>query len=309
MADFCLYTLGCGSAKPSLAHNPSSTVMSVNGSLFMFDCGEGAQKMMQKMRLSFSRLNHIFLTHLHGDHIFGLPGLIGSMGLMNRAGGITIHTFAEGEKQLRQIFDYFCRDLSYKIEFNVIRPEEAVIYDDRHLSIRTVPLRHRVPTVGFVVEEKPGLPHINKALTDFHAVPVSKLQSIKRGEDYVKPDGTVVPASVLTTPATPPVSYAHISDTSYLPQIAEKIGNVDLLFHETTYLDGDEADAKKRGHSTARQAALIARSAGAKQLLTGHYSSRYAGKEHLFLEQAQEVFPDTILNREGLVLPIRHHHS
>lgn len=304
MAEFCLYTLGCGSAKPSLAHNPSSTVISVNGSLFMFDCGEGAQKMMQKMRLSFSRLNHIFLTHLHGDHVFGLPGLIGSMGLMKRAGGITIHTFAEGEKQFRQIFDYFCRDLPYKVEFNVIKTEEAVIYEDRHLTIRTIPLRHRVPTVGYVIEEKPHLPHINKALTDFHGVPLSMLQRIKEGEDFVKPDGTVVPASMLTTPASPSVSYAHISDTSYVPGIAEKIGPVDLLFHETTYLDRDEADAKKRGHSTARQAAMVARDSGAKQLLTGHYSSRYAGEEHLFLEQAREVFPDTILNREGLILPI-----
>lgn len=304
MAEFKLYTLGCGSAKPTPAHNPSSTVVSVNGSLYMFDCGEGAQKMMQRMHLSFSRLNHIFLTHLHGDHVFGLPGLIGSMGLMQRSGGITIHTFPEGVKIIGEILDFFCRDMPFQVGFNVIKPEEAVIYEDKHLTVRTLPLRHRVPDVGFIMEEKPHLRHINKEMTDFHQVPVAMMQRIKEGEPFVRPDGRVIPAEMLTTQPTPSVSYAHISDTSYLPDIAQKIGPVDLLFHETTYLDADEADAKKRGHSTARQAAMIARDAGAKRLLTGHYSSRYAGQEQLFLQQAQEVFPDTILNHEGLVLKI-----
>lgn len=304
MADFKLYTLGCGSAKPTLAHNPSSSVLSVNGSLFMFDCGEGAQQMMQKMRLSFSRLNHIFITHLHGDHVFGLPGLIGTMGLMQKAGGITIHTFADGEKILREIIDYFCRDLSFEVRFNVIRPEEAIIYEDKRLTIRTVPLKHRLPAVGYIVEEKPKPLHINKEMTDFHGVPVAMLKDIKEGKPFVKPDGTVIPASMLTTPPSPSVSYAHISDTAYIPELASKIGPVDLLFHETTYLDGDEKDAKERGHSTARQAAILARDAWAKALLTGHYSSRYAGQEHLFLEQAREEFPNVILNREGLILPI-----
>lgn len=304
MAEFKLYTLGCGSAKPTPAHNPSSTVMSVNGSLFMFDCGEGAQKMMQRLHLSFSRLNHIFITHLHGDHVFGLPGLIGSMGLMQRSGGVTIHTFPEGVKIIREILDFFCRDMPFNVEFNEIRPEEAVIYEDRHLTVRTLPLRHRVPAVGYVVEEKPRERHINKAMTDFHQVPVAMLRRIKQGEPFVKPDGTIIPVEMLTTPPTPAVSYAHISDTSYIPGLAQKIGPVDLLFHETTYLDAEEADAKKRGHSTARQAAMVARDAGAKQLLTGHYSSRYAGQENLFVEQAREIFPETILNREGLILKL-----
>lgn len=304
MADFKLFTLGCGSAKPSISHNPSSTVLSVNGSLFMFDCGEGAQKMMQKMHLSFARLNHIFLTHLHGDHVFGLPGLIGSMGMSNKTGGITIHTFEEGEKILRQIFDYFCREMPFKIEFNVIRPEEAVIYEDRHISIRTIPLHHRVPTVGYVMEQKPLLPHIRKDMIEFHNVPVSQIKDIKEGKPFIKPDGTVLPSSMFTIAPTPSVSYAHISDTAYFPELASKIGPVDLLFHETTYLDGDEKDAFQRGHSTARQAATVAKEAGAKCLLTGHYSSRYNGKEHFFLEEAKEVFPNTILNHEGLILPI-----
>lgn len=268
----------------------------------MFDCGEGAQKQMQKMRLNFNRLNHIFLTHLHGDHVFGLPGLIGSMGMMQRTGGLTIHTFAEGEKILKQILNYFCRDMPFEVKFNVISPAEGIIYDDKSLTVRTIPLRHRINTVGFVMEEKPKLRHIDPKMTEYHGIPRTMLRSIKEGHPYVKPDGSVIPAEMLTTPASPSSSYAHISDTAYMPSLAEKIGPVDLLLHETTYLDGDEAKAQQRGHSTARQAAAVARDAGAKRLLTGHYSSHCHGKEHLFKEQAMEVFPNVVLNREGLVL-------
>lgn len=303
MSDFTLFTLGCGSAKPSLQHQPSSSIINIKGSLLMMDCGEGAQLAMQKMRLNFSRLNHIFITHLHGDHVFGLPGLIGTLGLMQREGGLTIHTFAEGEKIISKILDFFCRDMPFKVEFNIIRPEEAVIYEDSSISVRTIPLRHRIATVGYIVEEKPKLRHINRAMCDFHGVPIYKFNAIKAGEPFIKPDGTVVPAEHLTTSATPSISYAHISDTAYKPEIAEKIGPVDLLMHETTYLDGDEDIARSRGHSTARQAAMIARLCGAKRLLTGHYSSRYKDM-NLFLQQAQEVFPGTILNKEGLKIEL-----
>lgn len=306
MATITLTTLGCGSAMPTSHHNPSASILTVNGSHFMFDCGEGAQQMMKRMRLSFQRLNHIFLTHLHGDHVFGLPGLVSSMAMMECKGGITIHTFAEGERVLRPFIDYFSRDMPFRIDFNVIRPEEAVVYEDKNLKIRTIPLRHRLPAVGYVVEEKPRLPHIDKAMTDFHGVPLSQMRLIKEGAPFVKPDGTVIPAAMLTKPATPSVSYAHISDTAYMPSLAEKTGPVDLLFHETTYLDEDEASAAKRGHSTARQAAKVALDAGAKVLLTGHYSSRYAGREHMFAEQAREVFPNVILNKEGLTLDLNH---
>lgn len=304
MATFTLTTLGCGSAKPNTLHNPSSSVLSINGSHFMFDCGEGAQKQMMRCKLSFARLNHIFITHLHGDHIFGLPGLIGSMGLMRCSGGLTIHTFTEGEKVLRPFIDHFCRDMPFSIEYDLIRPIEAVVYEDKNITIRTIPLRHRIDTVGYVVEEKPHLPHIDRAMAEFHKVPLSMMRAIKEGEPFIKEDGTIIPAKMLTTPATPSVSYAHISDTAYMPSLAEKIGAVDLLFHETTYLDADESVATKRGHSTARQAAKVARDSGAKCLLTGHYSSRYIKQEELFVSQAREIFPNTLLNREGLRLTL-----
>ena len=299
MTDFTVHTLGCGSAKPSLRHQPSCTVVEHRGSLYMIDCGEGAQLAFTKQRLSFSKLRHIFLTHLHGDHVLGLPGLVSTLALTGNGGELTIHTFEEGARQLKQMIDYFCRDTPFKLNFNIIKPEEKVILDTKSLTVRTIPLNHRVPTVGYVFEEKPKQRHINPEMTNYHQVPVVMMKRIKAGEDYVKPDGTVIPNSWLTTDADPSLSYAHISDTAYMPEIAEKIGPVDLLFHETTYLNDREADAIERRHSTARQAAMVARDAKAKRLLTGHYSSRY-NDDFLFLKEAQEVFPDVILNTEGL---------
>ena len=272
----------------------------------MIDCGEGAQRTFQLHRLKTSRLAHIFLTHLHGDHVFGLPGLIGTLGLQQEGGSITIHTFKDGAEILTRILDYFSRDLPFEVKFNILDPtKEEVAYEDHALRVRTIPLDHRVPAVGYVFEEKPGLRHINREMTDFHGVPVSMLNRIRNGEDFTRADGKVIKNELLTTPPTPPRSYAHISDTAYMPGLAEKIGPVDLLLHETTYLEANAADAAKRGHSTARQAGMVARDAGAKALLTSHYSSRYYKDESGFVKEASEVFEGPVyLNNEKLVLEI-----
>lgn len=270
----------------------------------MVDCGEGAQLAFMRQKLSFSRLQHIFLTHLHGDHVFGLPGLIGTLALNGTGGHITIHTFEDGRQQLKAIIDYFCRDTPFDIRFNVIKPEEAVILETKSLTVRTIPLRHRVPTVGFVFEEKTGERHIKADMAKYHEVPLAFMKSLKTGEDFIRPDGTVIPNGWLTTPPTPPLSYAHMSDTAYMPDLAEKIGPVDLLFHETTYLEEHRPMAAPRGHSTAREAAAVARDCGAKALLTGHYSSRYRDDTQ-FLKEASEIFPNVILNNEGVITSLR----
>lgn len=300
MNTFDIHTLGCGSAKPSLRHNPSCTVIDHRGTLYMIDCGEGAQLEFQRHHLKFSRLRHIFITHLHGDHVLGLPGLLSTLQLSGVGGIITIHTFEEGRKILSEIIDFFARDLPFQLEFNIIRPEEKTILETPALSVRTLPLRHRIPTVGFIFEEKPNPRHIIRDMIDFHRIPYYMINAIKAGQDFVKPDGTVVPNDRLTTPADPARSYAHISDTIYMPSLAPKIGPVDILFHETTYLETNADLARQRFHSTARQAAMVARDAGARKLLTGHYSSRYDNEKD-FLDEAKEVFPEVILNQEGLV--------
>ena len=304
METFDIHILGCGSAKPSPSHNPSSTVVNFRENLFMVDCGEGAQKEFQRQRLKFSRLNHIFLTHLHGDHVFGLPGLIGTLALSGQEGDITIHTFEDGKRILTSVFDYFNRGLPIEVKFNVIRPEEAVVFENASLKVRTVPLRHKLPAVGYIFEEKPRLRHIDRAMCDYHGVPVWAFNAIKAGEDFIKPDGTVIPNEMLTKEPERARSYAHISDTAYMPDLADKIRGVDLLFHETTYLSDNLAMAKERGHSTAAQAAKVALDAGAGRLLCGHYSSRYKSEE-LFRREAEAIFPNVVLAREGLRIPVR----
>lgn len=301
MSDFSIHTLGCGSAKPTLRHNPSSTVIDYRGNLFMIDCGEGTQVAFMRQRLNFSRLRHIFITHAHGDHVLGLPGLISTLGLGGQGGRLTIHTLEPGYRFLTTVLSCFDDDLTFKIDYDVIRPEEAVIMETPSLTVRTIPLQHRVPTVGFVFEEKPKPRHLLGDMLDFHNVPVAVRPDLKWGADFVKPDGTVIPNARLTTDPSPSLSYAHISDTRYIPSIAEKIGPVDLLFHETTYLEESKSLAKKYFHSTAIQAATVTRDAGAKALLTGHYSARYPDCEEKFKEEAETVFPNVILNREGLV--------
>lgn len=303
MSTFKIHTLGCGSAKPTLRHQPSSTVVEHRENLFMIDCGEGAQLAFQRQRLKFSRLRHIFLTHLHGDHVLGLPGLISTLGLGGAGGQLTIHTFAEGKKIMQKILNFFARELPFQVDYNVIEPAEGIILDTPSLTVRTIPLQHRVPTVGFVFEEKEKLRHIRRDMIDFHQIPNFRIRAIKEGEDFIKPDGTVVANEILTSAPTPSLSYAHMSDTAYMPELAEKIGPVDLLFHETTYVEQHLAEAAPRGHSTARQAAMVARDARAKALLTGHYSSRY-NDDTIFLDEAKEIFPNVILNREGLITPL-----
>ncbi len=301
MSTFTLHTLGCGSAKPTVRHNPSCTVLDIRGTLYMIDCGEGAQKMMQVMGLKFNRLRHIFLTHLHGDHFLGLPGLLESLNLCGCEGTVTIHTFRQGIEFLHDYFRLMGHEMSYTIEYHEIMPSSGVILENNAVRVSTVPLRHKVPTAGYLFEEQPGKPHLIREMADFHQVPLRERQAIVAGADYVKPDGTVVPNSVLTHPADPSVRYAHISDTSYIPSLGERIGAVDLLLHESTYLEMDGKSAKERGHSTARQAALVAKQAGAGRLLLTHYSSRYHD-ETVLLNEAKEVFDNTILNHERLVI-------
>lgn len=303
MSDFRIITLGCGSAKPTLRHQPSSTIVDYRGNLFMVDCGEGAQTAFQRARLKFARLGHIFLTHLHGDHVLGLPGLVSTLALGNTGGSLTIHTFADGADILSKIFGFFARELPFEVRFNIITPDERVIYETSALRVRAIPLEHRVPTVGFIFEEKQKPRHINRPMTDFHGVPHSWMNRIKAGDDFIKPDGTVIPNEMLTSAPDPSRSYAHISDTAYMPGLASKLGHPNLLFHETTYLEENREEAQNRFHSTARQAAEVARDCHAKALLTGHYSSRYKNDTD-FAKEAGEIFPNVILNREGLVTEI-----
>ena len=279
MANFQVNILGCGSATPSYRHMPACQVIDFRDRLMMIDCGEGAQLQMMRQHLKFSRLSHVFISHLHGDHFLGLPGLLSTLSLHEKSGSVTIHTFAEGADILQRILAVFCRDASYEIKYNIIRPERAVIFEDHALTVETFPLYHRVPCVGFRFSEKPKQRHLRGDMIRFFNVPVSRLEAIRNGEDFVTPDGTVIANERLTTPASPSVSYAYCSDTAYNPVVADDVRGVDVLYHESTYADDNAPKAAPRGHSTAREAGRIAAAAGAGKLILGHYSKAYDSDE------------------------------
>ena len=300
MEKFEVNILGCGSALPTTRHFASSQVVNIREKLFMIDCGEGAQLQLRRSKLKFSRLNHIFISHLHGDHCFGLMGLISTFGLLGRTATLHIYAHQELEKLLKPQLDFFCQGMTYTVEFHTIDPSKAAtIYEDRSVTIRTIPLRHRIPTCGFLFQEKQTPNHIIRDMVDFYQIPVFELNRIKNGEDYITPDGTVVPNHRLTIPSAPARSYAYCSDTIFLKSIVPQIKGVDLLFHEGTFAQSEAARAKETFHTTAMQAAEIARDAEVKQLLIGHFSARYED-ESILLKEAQSVFPATLLAKENL---------
>lgn len=282
---------------------PACQVIDFRDRLFMIDCGEGAQLQMMKQHLKFSRLSHIFISHLHGDHFLGLPGLLSTLALHEKGGTLTIHTFAEGARILREIMAVFCRETSFEICYNIITPERAVIYEDHALTVETFPLYHRVPCVGFKFSEKPKPRHLLGDMIRFFNIPVSRLEDIRQGADYVTPDGAVITNDRLTMPADPAVSYAYCSDTMYNPAVADDVRGVDVLYHESTYADDFAEKAAPRGHSTAREAGRIAAAAGVGRLVLGHYSKAYDSDEP-FLRDASEEFPNVIAAREGLKIDL-----
>ena len=304
MEKFEVNILGCGSALPTTRHFSSSQVVNIREKLFMVDCGEGAQLQLRRSKLKFTRLNHIFISHLHGDHCFGLLGLISTFGLLGRTATLHIYAHPELERLLTPHLEFFCKGMTYDVAFHSIDTSKAeVIYEDRSVTISTIPLKHRIPSCGFLFHEKKTPNHIIREMVDFYKVPVFELNRIKNGEDYVTPDGTVVPNHRLTTPSDEPRSYAYCSDTICLPNIVEQIKGVDLLFHEATFLQADAARAKETFHTTAQQAAEIANNAMAKQLVIGHFSARYED-ESLLLEEAQQIFPNTVLAKENLKITL-----
>ncbi len=304
METFDLHILGCGSALPTTRHFPTSQVVNVRDKLFMIDCGEGAQMQFRKSRLKFTRLNHIFISHLHGDHCFGLPGLISTFGLLGRTAELCIHAHPDMAKFLTPVLQNFCQRLPYKVTLIPFETKQSeIVYEDRSLTVTTIPLRHRVPCCGFLFEEKSGPNHIIRDMIDFYKVPISQINRIKNGEDYVTPQGDIIVNSRLTKPADAPRKYAYCSDTIYHEAIIDQIRGVDLLFHESTFIESELSRAKETFHTTARQAAQIAKAANVKNLLIGHFSARYED-ESVFLQEANEIFLKCQLAKEGLCINI-----
>ena len=298
MEKFELHILGCGSALPTTRHFATSQVVNLRDKLFMIDCGEGAQMQLRKSRLKFSRLNHIFISHLHGDHCFGLMGLISTFGLLGRTAELHIHSPKGLEELLTPMLNFFCHTLAYKVIFHEFDTRQtSVVYEDRSMTVTTI------PCCGFLFAEKARPNHIIRDMVDFYKVPVYELNRIKNGSDYVTPEGEVIANTRLTRPSDPPRKYAYCSDTIFRPEIVKQLSGVDLLFHEATFAESELARAKETYHTTAAQAARIALEAGVRQLVIGHFSARYED-ESILLKEASAVFPNTILAKENLCISL-----
>ncbi len=270
----------------------------------MIDCGEGSQKQMRVYKTGMNKLHSIFISHLHGDHVLGLPGLISSLNLLGRTGDLNLYAHEEISHFLMPTLESLCPHLSFRV--NIIPLQQNgrnLLYENNSMRIFSFPLKHRIPTCGFLFEEKENPLRIKREMIDFYQISIRDIKRIKAGEDFLTSDGTVVKNKVLTYPSAPPRRYAYCSDTMYSPDIVGHVMGVDLLYHEATFLDEDASRARLTFHSTAKEAALIAKQAQVKKLLLGHYSSRYLQKE-AFVQEAKTVFANTDASVEGMIIEL-----
>lgn len=304
MEPFKVHILGCGSALPTLQHNASSQIVELREKLFMIDCGEGTQIQLRRSRIHFSKIIAVFISHLHGDHCFGLPGMISTFGMTGRTAPLHIYAPPAFEPILEQTLSFFCQGLEFKVVFHAVdTTQNKVVYEDRSLTVETIPLQHRIDCCGYLFREKPILPHIRRDMIDFYKIPISQINNIKAGADWVTPEGEVIANSRLTTPAEPARSYAYCSDTRYIKTLHELVKGVSTLYHESTYSAEDAERARLYWHSTSQDAAKVARDASVGKLLLGHFSARYNNESQL-LEEAKEIFPNSYLTCEGATFDI-----
>jgi ribonuclease Z len=301
---FSLTILGSSSALPTSKRYPTAHLLNVNERFFLIDCGEGTQIQLRKFQLRFGKINHIFISHMHGDHIFGIFGLISSFQLLGREKDL--HIYAPGK--FRDIISFYEKNFAREQKFRIIvhplgYKRKKLIYKDKWLEVFSFPLNHRIPTCGFLFKEFPQDLNLKKEAIARYKPGLEDIVKIKKGKDYLMPDGTVIPNSELTLPPWKIRKYAYCSDTAYDESIIETIEGTDLLYHEATFSSEDEALAAQSSHSTSAQAATIAKLSGSHKLLLGHFSSRY--KEVDFLaEEAVKIFPETVIVNDGDIFTV-----
>jgi ribonuclease Z len=297
MTDFRVTILGNGSAVPTQQQNPSAQMLQYGHRRFLIDCGEGTQMQMLKYDISRKNLSHIFISHLHGDHYFGLVGLISTLHLFGREQPLHVYGPELLEAIIRMQLKASDTRLKFPLMFHVLRNTD-VIYEDNVFEISCFPLNHRIATWGFVFREKEKERNLRKDFVRRYAPGVEQMHKVKQGSNFETPNGDVLKNEDITLDPPLPRSYAYCSDTAYDLNIVPFIRSVDLLYHEATFDDTMAEIAAEKYHSTARQAAQIAAEAGVGKLLLGHFSARFSDVDHL-LEEAREVFENTSLSREG----------
>lgn len=302
---FQLTILGTSSALPTSNRYPTAQVLNVSGRFFLIDCGEGTQTQMRKYKIGFSKINHIFISHLHGDHIFGLIGLISTFALLGRTNDLHIYSHSELQKYILPQVEFLYADgLPFKIVFHPLNfKKEQQIFEDSKVSVYSFPLDHRISTCGFRFEEKPALPNLLPEKIKEFQIPIRDRQRIKEGGDFTTEEGRVIPNAELTTKGNNARSFAFCSDTRYSESYIESVRQVDLLYHEATFASDNKNLAQTTFHSTGEEAATAAQRAEVGKLIIGHFSARY--KDHsIILKEAKAIFQNTEAISEGQTFSI-----
>lgn len=290
--------LGNNSATPAHGRHPTSQVVQTYDQTFLIDCGEGSQLQLNRYKIRRGRINHIFISHLHGDHYFGLIGLINTFGLNSRETDLHIYS-PEGLREIIEIqLNTAHAILPYKLHFHIL-DKEGEIFNDGRMQVSTFKVNHRIPCFGFLFKEIRNPRKLNIEKVQAHQIPHQYYESLQQGKDYTTAGGETIPNEELTFPGTRPKSYAYCADTAYYEEICSHTQGADLMYHETTYLAAQDQRATERFHSTTLHAAAIAQKAGVKRLLIGHYSSMYEEID-IFEEEAKTVFAHTEASREGV---------
>lgn len=295
--------LGNNSALPMHDRHPTSQIVSTEDHLFLVDCGEGTQIQMNRYKIRRSRINHIFISHMHGDHYFGLPGLLNSYSLTSRTEELHVYGPAPLQEILELQFRAAENKLSYPFYFHPLG-EAGVLLDEKKITVSSFRVKHRIPCWGFLFREKPKPRKVDPEKAQLLGVPSAFFPKLKEGDDYMDEYGRIVKNEEVTRPAPPSHSYAYCADTTYDEQLSVTVKDCDMIYHEATYLDEMKDRAKERFHSTARQAGMVARDAGVKKLLLGHFSSKYEILDAFRLE-AEAVFPDVELAKEGVTFLVK----
>lgn len=302
---FQLTILGTSSALPTSNRYPTAQVLNVLGRFFLIDCGEGTQTQMRKFKIGFSKIDHIFITHLHGDHIFGLIGLISTMVLLGRDKELHIYSHSELQKYISpQLSFLYADEIPFRIVYHPLNfKREQLIYEDTKVKVFSFPLSHRIPTCGFRFEEQPALPNLLPKKLEEYKIPIYERQRIKEGGDFLTPDGQLIPHSQLTAKRYKARSFAFCSDTRIDESYIESVRNVDLLYHEATFAENNKELAKTTYHSTGKDAATVALKAEVGKLLIGHFSARYKDSSPI-LQEALAIFQETEAILEGDVIAV-----
>ena len=303
--EFEVTILGNSSANPSYGRHLSAQFIHHGNDYFLVDCGEGTQMQLNAFELKKSRINQIFISHLHGDHFFGLIGLINTFSLLKRTQILQIFCHEALQIILETQLKHTGAILSFPIEYHFLPNEHQTIFETKHLTVEAFPLSHRIACCGFIFKEKIGERKIIKSQVDKYNVPIAQLKDLQQGKDFAKPNGEIIANELLTSAPLPPKSYAYVSDTCYLASIIPIIQQANCLYHEATFKNEDAQRATDTFHCTASQAATIAKLANVKKLLLGHFSAKYKTEQlDELLLQAKEIFDESYLSAEGLTFNI-----